>query len=515
MGKRHKSTRKKKAKGILSDHQREGKVFLPPFLAKIGKFEPIRWADDLLPEMLWVALLSDHFPAARAVDLAVGCARASHEVVGTDGVPSFAFVSDYGELTAVQASEVVARLQVEGRLDDIRQVLHPLVALYAECPLGVLFDESWRDRHPLELEAALGTIKRVVGAMLQRRGRPAMIVQSTAVAVMLATGKMRIQSGSGLEGLNEIFRYPDTEESRKVASLVRAALNGIGGTLMDQAAWRRYFWRHGYEISVCDLPAWPLPVETEGGGTAALIDGCRTLKDELLKEIEQRWTAGAIDLSNPMRMEVLGGLIARQARLATAIAVNPDLWAIDVGRILLRCMVDTHITLTWLARNGTDRDFEHFIEYGLGQEKLALEHLRARLDETDPRTRVLTEQVEEMDDWINSQLLMDLLPVNVGSWTKKTVRDMAQECDCLEIYNLAYAPFSSVLHGTWNAIARFNLRICLNPLHKLHRVPSLDEPPLYLGILTQAVELMETASVSGSERSEWHPSPSRHPSAFW
>jgi hypothetical protein len=42
----------------------------------------------------------------------------------------------------------------------------------------------------------------------------------------------------------------------------------------------------------------------------------------------------------------------------------------------------------------------------------------------------------------------------------------------------------------WNAIARLNPNVCLNPLHGFHRVPTLDEPPMYLGALHQAAMIL-------------------------
>ena len=187
----------------------------------------------------------------------------------------------------------------------------------------------------------------------------------------------------------------------------------------------------------------------------------------------------------------MGGLIARQARLASVIISNDILWALDLGRIILRCMVDTHITLVWLIKKGKEEDYNNFIEYGLGQEKLLLEHLKIRMDKSDSEFANKSEKIDERKNWINSQLLTEFLPVNVGNWTTKNVRNMAKEADCIDIYNLSYTPFSIAVHGMWNALARINLKFCINPLHKYHRVPSLEEPPIYFGIIVQATEIMD------------------------
>jgi hypothetical protein len=493
MGRKKHKQGKGPQKQILADHKREGKVFLPPFLTEIGKLSPVRWFDDILPEIVWIALLFDRFAERRAVEVTLKCAHETNRVIAPEKARSFAFISEYHGITADQAVKIKEALVKEGALDDLQSGLMSLVSLYAECPFTFLFDDRARERFNVDLESSLSLMKRVVQNCLDRRGRPAMLVQATAIYVMMAVGKLYIQKGSILENIEGIMGYPDTEESRKVASIVRATMNAIK---VEERTfdWCSYFWRHGYDISVCVFPKED-PLMAEVSGTEDKLKELLQLtvqyREELIKEVQDRWIRIRINLSSPMKDEVLGGLIARQARLATAIAINPHLWSVDMARILLRCMVDTYITLVWLAQKGTERDFEEFVEYGLGQEKLLLEHLTARLDELDPNSAILRKEIEGMRSWINSQLMTDFLPVNVGSWTKKSVREMAEETDSLAIYNLSYTPFSSVVHGMWNAIAKINLKFCINPLHRLHRVPSLEEPPIYLEAVKHAAQIME------------------------
>ena len=66
-------------------------------------------------------------------------------------------------------------------------------------------------------------------------------------------------------------------------------------------------------------------------------------QSRLFKEVEELWQKSNINISDPIEDEVLGGLIARQARLATAVTTDDRLWTPDLGRIIQRCMVDTHI----------------------------------------------------------------------------------------------------------------------------------------------------------------------------
>jgi hypothetical protein len=58
-------------------------------------------------------------------------------------------------------------------------------------------------------------------------------------------------------------------------------------------------------------------------------------------------------------------------------------------------------------------------------------------------------------------------------------------------YRLVFSPTSSDVHGTWISLKQSNLLHCVEPLHRLHRLPSFLEPPAYLNVLILAQEIFE------------------------
>ena len=70
--------------------------------------------------------------------------------------------------------------------------------------------------------------------------------------------------------------------------------------------------------------------------------------------------------------EVVGGLLSRQLSLATTLAKSLQVPNMHVLPIVLRCMADVYITFCWIVKDVKPRS-RQFIEYGLGQEKLAIE----------------------------------------------------------------------------------------------------------------------------------------------
>jgi len=55
---------------------------------------------------------------------------------------------------------------------------------------------------------------------------------------------------------------------------------------------------------------------------------------------------------------------------------------------------------------------------------------------------------------------------------------MVSEAGCEGLYNFAYTPFSGSAHNMWQHVSLYNLKPCLNPLHKYHKVPNIADAPI-------------------------------------
>jgi hypothetical protein len=490
------SKKKKKSPktGVLQDHKQQGKQFLPPLVAALGaKLAPLNWVDELLPEVLWIELLRTSEPT-RWVHLALETARACHAALSSEPQAAFAKLSDYYRLGDEDAAKARDAMRNVGVLASVQRSLMPLIATYPECPMKSLMDVQATVRFAVPEKEAIEVVSAAVKHILDRRSKAAMWAQATIAYITGALGMVLLPEGIDID-LNSVKNYPDTDESRMHASSIRAMASALMGPERN-SIWPNYFWRRGYEVDSCSFLTPAAGVQTASAASAPTAsevkDGIGDYATELSAEVRRAWNSMKVDLAKPMRQEVLGGLLARQVRLAAVISEEPILWSVDLGRIMLRCMVDTHINMVWLGKVGSDKHFRKFVEFGLGQEKLLLAHLADKTTLTqDPEARRHFESADHMRDWISSQLLPEFLPVDVGNWNDKNPRIMAKDIGAEEIYKLAYSPFSSVVHGMWNAIARLNLKVCMNPLHKFHRVPDFKEPPLYLGTLLQAAKIMD------------------------
>ncbi|MBI4470941.1 MAG: hypothetical protein HY650_16625 [Acidobacteria bacterium] len=293
-----------------------------------------------------------------------------------------------------------------------------------------------------------------------------------------------------------MMKYPQgctKEEANRVQVVARSftKLHLSQSGVYDGQDWPKQFWRQNFNLVACIPGVFP-------------IVGANPIKDDQIDQLHQTVEENAgrareylrtqslrlnYDLYDPVKDEILSGLFARSVRLFCLMAEDSKLWRRDIGGIVLRCLADTTITFAYLAKCGTAQEFVQFKKYGEGQEKLLMLHLQ----DTYPEYKTL----EGRDASAIAQELggfnAELISIELGHWSKKDTRKMALACGMERLYRLVYSPGSGDLHGTWVSLKQSNLNRCIEPLHRLHRLPSFVQPPAFLDVIAAAQELWESA----------------------
>ena len=154
-------------------------------------------------------------------------------------------------------------------------------------------------------------------------------------------------------------------------------------------------------------------------------------------------------------------------------------------------MTDVHITLSWILLDAKTRA-RQYIDYGLGQAVLQLEHRKKLLEAADEDSKEgLKEFITAQESWINAQKWSFLINVNVGAWSGKNARQMAEEAGILDFYNYVYTPFSQCIHSTWDHIGRYNSHPSYSPLTSQLWMPSIADSSSDLWHLDLAVKYLD------------------------
>src|SRR6266852_3228365 len=156
------------------------------------------------------------------------------------------------------------------------------------------------------------------------------------------------------------------------------------------------------------------------------------------QELRARCAAYKPDFRAPEVFNVVTALLAPQATLAIELASAPQLWNGHSAPLFLRAMTDVHITLAWVLLDPKMRA-RQYIDHGLGQAVLELEHRKKRLESADENSKENLQQIIRASQvWIDTQRWNFLIEINVGAWSGKTTREMAEEAGILDFYNYVY-----------------------------------------------------------------------------
>jgi hypothetical protein len=202
----------------------------------------------------------------------------------------------------------------------------------------------------------------------------------------------------------------------------------------------------------------------------ALIDA---IEAKVRQELRVRCEAYSPDFAAPEVFSVVTALLARQATLTIELVSAPQLWNGHSAPLFFRAMTDLHISLTWILMDPTKRA-QRYIDFGLGQAVLALEHRKSGLELAGADEKEMLKAINSADEsWINSQKWNFLVDVKVGAWAGITTRQMAEETGLLDFYNHVYMPFSQCAHNTWYHVGRYNSAPSKNPLTRQLWVPCI------------------------------------------
>jgi hypothetical protein len=469
--------------GVLNDHQQYGTEFVPSFVDNFGDtLQYTNWQYKMLPDFVWIALLLDEHNSQEVIDIVTTC---SETAVDIGEQPSYILLSTYDTLSEDEIQSLKQSLD-EKLLKKLKKTLGPLCFYYPTFPLSPLFDDVDIDEGD-----ALKQLQRVVDKCYDRNSRTAVLAQAVYVTTMIKQGRMKLPPDFDVDNINAVVDYPNTDESRKAGSTVRAMTKSMAGIDSDDSNWPERFWENGFEIGECWFPDRPRTAEDIPEETLNTLLAMGVEFDESMRKAAvDLWKTADRSIGNSTKESVLDGLFMRQIDYASNLATSPNLWNYTLGNIIIRCMVDTQITMGWFESEGSEEDYETFVEHGLGQEKLAIEHAESYAEDAgEERAQFILKDIDKKKERLKEQKYTFLISVDVGAWNKST-RDMAIESGQKQIYDLSYSPKSDIAHGMWNSLESENLMRCGNPLHKYHRIPNFHSPAVVPFCLVDAGNML-------------------------
>ncbi|HDH43931.1 MAG TPA: hypothetical protein ENG66_00785 [Thermococcus sp.] len=445
-----KKEKRRKKHSSISDHFRKGTKLVPQ-LAQLGsKIEFIQWDRDLVPEHLWIAALSEKYGVDNAHKPFNDLLDALDDVWPHKDTPPLGFITDFGEVPT-DAREFFCREHKKLIEATFLVPIGRILAFYPDSPASWLIDSGYLELGgSLDPEIELSKLRKLITTLLP--GKDELAGRLRVLPFIRLLKHRKVFFPRGMEIVEAMPRYPHNcteEEKRQIESFCRTIVNMHYQMAKHYKTkkWPKYFWRHNYEIVPCRpimLPiqgSRPVTEEEVPQLTSALEANVKAAK-AYIQLLQNRVPC---DLYEPVKDEILFGLISRAIRLFILLMSDPNLWARDVAGIMLRCLADTAITFVYLAKCGTKADFDDFRAYGEGQEKLLMLHLQDNYPEAKSLEGRTAEAISEGLGGFN----VELINIELGSWAKKNTRKLAQEAgleNCI-VWYLVQLVQTSTEHG--------------------------------------------------------------------
>jgi len=415
---------------------------------------PSSWLDDFLPEVLWAALIVDRLDRDDALAAFRALAHAVDEsaIALPDGQITHSALADDSVETVEAVSTLLCKDSAVGD---------------ALCPLRLLPDlpgyDAWSVAvGPLDSEMeGWARLASAVTSCFDHQSQSATDCRWIMVLARLVSGKLHL----GVPDRDrEILDYPHRGDMRAVRPFIRAAEMALRN--MDgPTEWPEVFWHSCLDSTECGPFYGYLPSSTglEVGMTAAQLE-------RLQSQIQAAFWVTMEHTSVDAKRDGVFGLSAYSAAILAEL-MRPGASTSIAARSSLRTLTEIAITLAYLVKKDDSNVWQQFRNYGVGRAKL----IYMKQEGEDSPSFVKTEVLEAL---ANEDYWEEFTSIELGHWRGRDLRRLAEVTGMKDLYDKYYDWTSHHGHGHWGAIRESEFLICMNPLHRFHRVLAPQSLPL-------------------------------------
>ena len=468
--KRNRKKKQQKKYSTIKDHKHQGKKLMPIW-RQIPNLQPASWMNDRLPDMLWAILLVKLLSREQALNVF----RLIVKYI--DSLPED---EKFGDVTHTGLSKLPPK-----HLDDVlsiitsrqeqKQALTPLLLL-DELPAT----EAWAKVLKIDgVNCDWEPLMIAVAHTLDHQSQESTDCRWLRLMCEMVGNNVLPPDQETIDGL--LF-YPNHGDLRQVRPTIRSleiicGAEGPDEINTERLTWADKFWDECLRKTPCLSPNSNFIQANISGGTTE--ERLQEVWNLLVKHIHNTQTTTAVDARHDA---VLGiglyclKLLRELLRIGSCNSIS--------ARVALRTIAECYITLTYLAKKDDLGLWQSYRVYGAGQAKLAF----LKLDESVNEPSYV--DVQTLEQLANEDMWQEFLNIDLGHWDNTNLRKMSKDVGVKDIYDQFYDWTSTFAHGHWGAIRDTVFETCVNPLHRLHRIPR-QSARLLPDVVPDACELVD------------------------
>lgn len=456
----------RKNESTLAQHKKIKKELIPPLLT-VGNLKPASWLNERMPEMLWAVLIIGNIDRQRALDFF----RYVAQYVKLHPHCWDVTLSGIGKLSCEERIGFISH--ITSHSEEARSILSSLL-LFPEVPAREEWSAGLGGVIP---EDAEGLVKGV-SETSWHQSQAATDCRWIKFLCRICGDKVRFSTNIPhiQETVRGVLEYPNYGDLAHIRPFIRASEINSLASAEGPSQWAKHFWNHCFEHTSC-LPEEAVNKKFESLQEAFAWEADAARKDrvEQTAEVRRKLIQHALETAETTavdpRHEAAFGLALYGLSLFIETVFYTTPFSIT-GRLTMRALVETYITFKYLL-NREQQDptiWDTHRVYGSGQLKLVY----LKLKEMGAQTAGIDS--DEMEHLANEDAWVEFVPINLGHWDAENLRKMSEDVGLKHVYDRFYGYTSGFMHANWGAIRESSYQRCLNPLHRMHRLPVLDLP---------------------------------------
>lgn len=234
------------SKKVLPGYVQRKKKLISPLNA-LGNIKSISFIDDLLPELMWLALIHDRDNYVVGRDTLECVTQLEKTWPKLEKPLNYALQSSYESFTEDQKSTLLEAWREKGLLDKIQHALAPLVLLYDDFALRFVGPPSTA----ISEEALIRRIELVVSKASDRYSTPGVMLYGALFMNNLMAGRIHISQHIDLPDFDSVVHAIDSAEGKRAASFLRASAMAQMSFSSPPGDWADKFWARSYALIPC------------------------------------------------------------------------------------------------------------------------------------------------------------------------------------------------------------------------------------------------------------------------
>ena len=234
---------------ILSDHIRKKKVLVPPMNHHFN-MQDANYGNEVIPEIIWLDFILEAYGLRHTVEIVEALADGLESVKIKDQPSNCCVMSCYSRLSNDAQKKFLTHPSVKRVIKDVREALIGFKNYYPEAPINFFLTNTHVPK-----AIFINNLKQALLGIFDKYSVRTTYALTCLFYAQGYTGHLVISDQMDRFDLNDIVKYPDTEESKHVAAFVRTSAKTFITMLnIDaQPQWPQYFWKRCYELEPCKI----------------------------------------------------------------------------------------------------------------------------------------------------------------------------------------------------------------------------------------------------------------------